>query len=84
MMIHGYSKLRNMKQAAEETKQTLGIPVGATATILEFFGGILLIIGLIVPIVVLVFCYFHDCKCDYEEKKDECGIHCSWQGFVRN
>jgi hypothetical protein len=41
MMIHGYSKLRNLKQAAEETKQTLGIPVAATytATILEFFGG---------------------------------------------
>jgi uncharacterized membrane protein YphA (DoxX/SURF4 family) len=40
MMIHGYPKLRNMKQTAEETKQ-LGIPVGATytATVLEFFGG---------------------------------------------
>ena len=60
MMIHGYSKLRNMKQAAEETKQTLGIPVGATytATILEFFGGLLLIIGLIVPIVGLFFAIF--------------------------
>jgi putative oxidoreductase len=60
MMIHGYSKLRNMKQAAEETKQTLGIPVGATytATILEFLGGLLLIIGLIVPIVGLFFAIF--------------------------
>ena len=60
MMIHGYSKLRNMKQAAEETKQTLGIPVGATytATILEFFGGLFLIIGLIVPIVGLLFAIF--------------------------
>jgi putative oxidoreductase len=57
MMIHGYSKLRNLKQAAEETKQTLGIPIGATytATILEFFGGLFLIIGLIVPIVGLFF-----------------------------
>jgi uncharacterized membrane protein YphA (DoxX/SURF4 family) len=55
MMIHGYSKLRNLKQAAEETKQTLGIPVGATytASILEFFGGLFLIIGLIVLIVGL-------------------------------
>jgi putative oxidoreductase len=60
MMIHGYSKLRNMKQAAEETKQTLGIPVGATytATILEFLGGLLLIIGLIVPIIGLFFAIF--------------------------
>ena len=60
MMIHGYSKLRNMKQAAEDTKQTLGIPVGATytATILEFFGGLFLIIGLIVPIVGLLFAIF--------------------------
>ena len=60
MMIHGYSKLRNMKQAAEETKQSLGIPVGATytATILEFFGGLFLIIGLIVPIVGLLFAIF--------------------------
>jgi putative oxidoreductase len=60
MMIHGYPKLRNLKQAAEETKQTLGIPIGATytATILEFFGGLFLIIGLIVPIVGLFFAIF--------------------------
>jgi len=60
MMIHGYSKLKNLKQAAEETKQTLGIPIGATytATILEFFGGLFLIIGLIVPLVALFFAIF--------------------------
>ena len=59
MTIHGYSK-ENMKQAAEETKQTLGIPVGATytATVLEFFGGLFLIIGLIVPIIGLFFALF--------------------------
>ena len=57
MMIHGYSKLRNLKQAGEHTKQSLGIPIGATytATILEFFGGLFLIIGLIVPIVGFFF-----------------------------
>lgn len=57
MMIHGYSKLRNLKQAADEMKQTLDIPIGATytATILEFFGGLFLIIGLIVPIIGLFF-----------------------------
>lgn len=60
MMMHGYSKLKNLKQAAAETKQTLGIPIGATytATILEFFGGLFLIIGLIVPIVGLFFAIF--------------------------
>src|ERR687892_351163 len=60
MMIHGYSKLRNLKQAGEQTKQSLGIPIGATytATILEFFGGLFLIIGLIVPIVALFFAIF--------------------------
>ena len=49
-----------MKQAAEETKQTLGIPVGATytAAVLEFFGGLFLIIGLIVPIIRLFFALF--------------------------
>jgi uncharacterized membrane protein YphA (DoxX/SURF4 family) len=48
MMIHGYSKLRNIKKTVEEMKQGLGIPVTATyiSTILEFFSGIFLIIGL--------------------------------------
>jgi putative oxidoreductase len=60
MMIHGYPKIRNMKKTAEEMKQALGIPAVATyvSTILEFFGGIFLIIGLIVPIVGLFFAIF--------------------------
>jgi putative oxidoreductase len=60
MMIHGYPKLKNIKRIAEETKQTLGIPIRATytAAILEFFGGLFLIIGLIVPIVALFFAIF--------------------------
>jgi putative oxidoreductase len=60
VMIHGYPKLKNIKQTAQETKQTLGIPVGATytATILEFFGGLFLIVGLIVPVVALFFAIF--------------------------
>ena len=72
MMIHGYSKLRNLKQAAEETKQTLGIPVGATytATILEFFGGFVSDNRPNCSDSWIVFCYFYDCKCDYEENKD--------------
>ena len=60
MMIHGYSKLKNLKHAASETKQTLSIPIGATyaATILEFFGGLFLIIGLIVPLIGVFFAIF--------------------------
>ena len=37
--------------------------------ILEFLSRVFLIIGLIVPIVGVFFCYFHDLKRDYEEKK---------------
>jgi uncharacterized membrane protein YphA (DoxX/SURF4 family) len=59
-MIHGYQKLKNIKHTPEEMKQTLGIPIRSTytATILEFFGGLFLIIGLIVPIVALFFAIF--------------------------
>jgi putative oxidoreductase len=60
MIVHGYPKLKNIKETAKETKQTLGIPAKATytAAVLEFFGGIFLIIGLIVPIVALFFAFF--------------------------
>jgi putative oxidoreductase len=60
MIVHGYPKLKNIKETATETKQTLGIPAKATytAAVLEFFGGIFLIIGLIVPIVALFFAIF--------------------------
>jgi len=52
MIMHGYPKLKNPKQTVQWTKG-LGVPAVATylAIILEFFGGISLIIGLIVPIV---------------------------------
>jgi putative oxidoreductase len=52
MVMHGYPKLKNPKQTIEWTKG-LGVPAAATwlAIILEFFGGIALVIGLIVPIV---------------------------------
>lgn len=60
MMIHGYPKISNMKKTAEEVKQGLGIPAVAAymSSILEFFGGIFLIIGLIVPIVSMFFAIF--------------------------
>jgi uncharacterized membrane protein YphA (DoxX/SURF4 family) len=58
IMIHGYPKLKNITD--EETKQALGVPIRATytAVVLEFFDGLFLIIGLIVPIVALFFAIF--------------------------
>lgn len=60
MVIHGYPKIRALKQTAQQTNQALGIPVKVTyiASILEFFGGIFLIIGLIVPIVAILFAIY--------------------------
>src|SRR2546428_12325009 len=56
MIIHGYPKLKAPRQTAE-SMQKMGVPRGATytVTVLEFFGGIFLIIGLIVPIVGIFF-----------------------------
>jgi putative oxidoreductase len=56
LMIHGYPKLKSPEQSANWMK-SLGIP-GVTALlagILEFFGGLFLVVGLIVPIVALLF-----------------------------
>ncbi len=60
MVIHGYPKVKSFKQTAQQTNQALGIPVKVTyiASILEFFGGIFLIIGLIVPVVALFFAIY--------------------------
>jgi uncharacterized membrane protein YphA (DoxX/SURF4 family) len=60
VMMHGYPKMKNPKMVAEGVKKGLGVPFGATyaAMILEFFGGIFLVIGLIVPIVSLFFAIF--------------------------
>jgi putative oxidoreductase len=60
MVIHGYPKIRSFKQTAQQTNQALGIPIKVTylASILEFFGGIFLIIGLIVPVVAIFFAIF--------------------------
>lgn len=51
-VMHGYPKMKNPQQTVHWTKG-LGVPAAATyaAIILEFFGGIALIVGLIVPIV---------------------------------
>lgn len=56
LMIHGYPKLKSSEQSVNWMK-SMGIP-GATAllvSILEFFGGLFLVVGLIVPVVALLF-----------------------------
>jgi putative oxidoreductase len=60
MVIHGYPKIRASKQTAQQMNQALGIPIKVTyiSSILEFFGGIFLIIGLIVPVVALLFAIY--------------------------
>lgn len=52
LVLHGYPKLKSPQQTLQWTK-SLGVPAAATyaAIVLEFFGGIALIIGFIVPIV---------------------------------
>jgi putative oxidoreductase len=54
LMIHGYPKLKSRAQSMNWMK-SLGLPgmTAVLATILEFFGGLFLIVGLIVPIVAL-------------------------------
>lgn len=54
LMIHGYPKVKSKEQSMGWMK-SMGLP-GATAllaAILEFFGGMFLFVGLIVPIVAL-------------------------------
>jgi putative oxidoreductase len=52
LVMHGYPKLRN-PQATLKWTGDLGVPAAATVAVimLEFFGGIALILGFIVPIV---------------------------------
>jgi len=52
-VAHGYPKLGKGRQQTLQWTKSLGVPTLATylAIILEFFGGLSLIIGFIVPIV---------------------------------
>lgn len=52
-VAHGYPKLGKGTQQTLQWTKSLGVPAGLTyaAIILEFFGGLSLIIGFIVPIV---------------------------------
>lgn len=56
-MAHGYPKLGKSRQQTVQFMKSMGVPAAATyaAAILEFFGGLSLIIGFIVPIVSFFF-----------------------------
>ncbi len=52
LMIHGYPKLKSI-EGPKKYAQTMGAPAGSAylVTALEFFGGLLLVIGFIVPVI---------------------------------
>jgi putative oxidoreductase len=56
LMVHGYPKLKSRDQAVNWMK-SMGLPGGTAvmAGILEFVGGLFLVIGFLVPIVALFF-----------------------------
>ncbi len=58
-VIHARPKLQNLPQTVQNMKG-MGVPAGATyaATALELGGGVALILGLLVPIVGLLFVVF--------------------------
>ncbi len=53
LIIHGYPKVKGGWKQAGQWMKSMGIPAStaAAATIVEFLGGILLVIGLITPVV---------------------------------
>ncbi|MGA2461991.1 MAG: DoxX family protein [Candidatus Bathyarchaeia archaeon] len=56
-MLHGYPKLKNGGKQAGEWLKTMGIPsgFGLFAGIVEFFGGIALILGILTSIIAGLF-----------------------------
>lgn len=83
MMIHGYPKLKSI-EGAKKYAQMMGAPayVGYLVTILEFFGGLFLIIGLIVPIVGLLFAILFAAITIAKKFKSK-GVYISGQGPVK-
>jgi len=55
LIIHGYPKLNSM-EGTKKYAQTMGVPAFSAylVTLIEFLGGIFLVIGLIVPVVGLL------------------------------
>jgi putative oxidoreductase len=53
LVIHGYPKVKGGWRQGGQWMKSMGIPASTAvlATIIEFFGGVFLVIGLIVPVV---------------------------------
>lgn len=53
LLIHGYPKVKGGWRQSAQWMKSMGIPgtTAVLATVIEFFGGILLILGLLVPVV---------------------------------
>jgi len=53
LVMHGYPKVKGGWRQGGQWMKSMGVPATTAvfATIIEFFGGLLLVIGLIVPIV---------------------------------
>jgi len=53
LVMHGYPKVKGGWRRAGQWMKSMGVPAvtAVFATIIEFFGGLLLVVGLIVPIV---------------------------------
>ena len=56
-IVHGLPKIRGGWNQSGQWIQSMGVPAGAAvlATLLEFFGGVFLVLGLIVPVVAALF-----------------------------
>jgi putative oxidoreductase len=56
-IIHGYPKLKEGGKSAGQWLKSIGIPAafGPFAGVAEFFGGILVLLGLLTPIVAALF-----------------------------
>jgi putative oxidoreductase len=59
-ILHGYPKLGPQKVQVRGWMKSMGMPgvLGTLAGTLEFFGGIFLIVGLIVPVVAALYAIF--------------------------
>jgi putative oxidoreductase len=57
MVIHGYPKAKGGRVQAGQWMKSMGVPpfTADLATVLEFLGGIFLVIGLLTPLVGLFF-----------------------------
>jgi putative oxidoreductase len=56
-IIHGYPKLKDLGKGTGQWLKSIGIPtsVGLVAGIVEFFGGIALVIGILTSIIAPLF-----------------------------